>query len=202
MVGALRRLFTKDLSAEPVVFATFLGRQAAFVAQKSVLDYCRVKAGRQESLIFADPAFQAALLHCRWQTFAASAQDLVALAEAWLRPHALGREAQLAAALARLGHTALTADPPPHEELETIGTATASLPQHLAMLQREPPHTAPTLPLLAETPLLATLPIHPEQRRGETPAIRGALRFLVVSAQQEMERGFAPNKLAGRLMET
>jgi len=202
MVGPLRRLFTKDRSADPAAFTTFIGRQAAFVAQKSVLDYCRVKAGRQESLIFADPAFLAALLHCRWQTFAATAQDLVALAEAWLRPHALGHEAQLAKALARLGQVALTADRPPDEELETIAAATASLPRHLALLQLEPPHTAPTLPLLAEMPLLATLPIHPDQRRGETPAIRGALRFLVVSAQQEMERGFAPDRLVGRLMET
>jgi hypothetical protein len=66
-------------------------------------------------------------------------------------------------------------------------------------LQEAPPRPADRLPLLAEAPLLATLPIHPDQRKGETPSIRGALRFHVVSTQQEMERGFDAPALARRL---
>ena len=56
------------------------------------------------------------------------------------------------------------------------------------------------LPLLAEAPLFATLPIHPDQRKGETPAIRGALRFHVVSTQQEMERRFDARGTGHRLV--
>jgi hypothetical protein len=48
-------------------------------------------------------------------------------------------------------------------------------------------------------PLLATLPIHPDQRIGETPSIRGALRFHIVTTQQEMERGFDAPALAAAL---
>jgi hypothetical protein len=55
--------------------------------------------------------------------------------------------------------------------------------------------------LLAEAPLFATLPIHADQRKGEGPSIRGALRFHIVSTQQEMERGFDPAALSMRLRE-
>ncbi|MCX7374591.1 MAG: hypothetical protein NTW56_19525 [Alphaproteobacteria bacterium] len=68
--------------------------------------------------------------------------------------------------------------------------------RRLAEAQRSPPPMANHLPLMAEAPLLATIPIHAEQRVGETVAIKGALRFHIVSTQQEMERGFDGPKLA------
>lgn len=171
-------------------FRVFLGRQAAYIAQKTVIDYCRVKSGRSEQVLFADADFRIALEHCRWEVFLAVLADTAALAEAWLRPHAPGEEAALAAALVRL-HGAILA-----ESLATAGHdrptdgVAAAIAAHLARLQLAPPHPANTLPLEAEAPLLATLPIHPDQRRGEEPSILGALRFHVVTTQQEMERRF------------
>lgn len=150
--------------------------------------------------MFADPDFQAALRHCRWQVYLSALSDLAALAEAWLRPSMPpGREAALAGALARLHAAALAAEPPPPEEAASAAAMAAALPGHLAGLQLAPPRPANLLPLLAESPLFATLPIHPDQRRGEEPAIRGALRFHVVSTQQEMERRFDAPALAARL---
>jgi hypothetical protein len=199
MALSLGRLFSRRRAAAPEALAGFLARQAAFVAQKTVMDYCRVKAGRQEREMFADPSFQAALRHCRWQTFAGAAQDVTALAEGWLRPHAAGREAALVAALARLGGGVLDDAPAPPEERAALDAAREALPRHLALLQAAPPPPANRLPLLAEAPLLATLPIHPDQRIGETPSIRGALRFHMVAAQEEMERGFDAPTLARAL---
>lgn len=202
MVLPFASLLRRSKSVDPARFQTFLGRQAAYVAQKSVLDYCRVKAGRREKELFSDPDFQVALLHCRWQTFLGTAVDLVALAEAWLRPHARpGREAALADALGAMGAKVLSADPPPESEREARDAAIAALPAHLVALQAKPPLGADQMPLCSEAPLLATLPIHPDQRRGETPSIRGGLRFLIVSAQQEMERGFDAPPLCARLLQ-
>jgi hypothetical protein len=195
----LRRLFEGTRDASPAALEAFLAAQAAFVAQKTVYDYCRVKAGRREVEMFADPDFQAALTHCRWQTFAGSAQDVTAMAEAWLRPHAPGREAALAVALARIGGAVMDAAPAPAEERASLDASREALARHLVQLQDSPPRAAHKLPLLAEAPLLATIPIHPEQRIGETPAIKGALRFHMVSAQQEMERRFDPAALAAAL---
>jgi hypothetical protein len=165
-----------------------------------VLDYCRVKAGRAERQVMADPDFQAALRHCRWQVYFAAMADVVALAEAWLRPAATGREDDLARALALLHARALAAEPPPEAEREAAEAALRALPGHLAALQLGPPLPAHRLPLQAEAPLLALIPIAAEQRRGEGPAIRGALRFHVVATQQEMERRFHAEALARRLL--
>jgi hypothetical protein len=200
MATLLSRLWRRPKAATPEALGAFLARQSAFVAQKTVLDYCRAKAGRQEARLFADPDFQVALRHCRWQTFAAAAQDVTAMAEAWLRPQATGHEATLAAALARLGGAVLDEAPAPAEERASLDDAKAGLARYLTLLQDAPPRSADRLPLLAEAPLLASLPIHPEQRRGETPAIRGALRFHIVSSQQEMERGFDAQRLAAALV--
>jgi hypothetical protein len=200
MVTFVARLFGRVRRTEPAELQTFLARRASFVAQKTVLDYCRVKTGRAERLAFSDPDFQAALTHCRWQTFAGTAQDVTAMAEAWLRPHAAGREPALAEALAAFGAAVLDAAPVPAEERETLEAAKAGLLHHLRMLQDAPPLPADRLPLRAEAPLLATIPFSPDQRVGETPSIRGALRFHVVTTQQEMERAFDAPGLAARLL--
>lgn len=195
----LRRLLGSPPSQEPRDFGAFLHRQGAFVAQKTVLDYCRVKVGRSEKAYFDNPDFQAALKHCRWQVFLAAQSDVVALAEAWLRPFWPGREALLRERLVALHADFMADEAPPAEEEEAFAASLAALPGHLAGLQLAAPHDARTLPLLAEAPLFATLPIHADQRKGEGPSIRGALRFHVVSTQQEMERGFDPSGLSARL---
>lgn len=168
----------------------FLHGQAAYVAQKTVLDYCRVKAGRSEKQLFSDPDFQAALSHCRWQVFFTALADVTALVEAHLRPHAPGQEIALAERLVALHKAALRAEPPPETEAASADEAEAALPHYLATLQQEPALPADRLPLTAEAVLFATLPVHPEQRQGESLAIKGALRFQVVTTQQELERRF------------
>jgi len=183
-------------AATPAALGEFIARRGAYVAQKTVLDYCRVKSGRQEKALFADADFQVALAYCRWQTFIPALGDVTALAEAWLRPHAAGREAALAEALAQLHDAALAAETIPDDAREAADAAPDMLRRRLAEAQRSPPPMANHLPLMAEAPLLATIPIHAEQRVGETVAIKGALRFHIVSTQQEMERGFDGPKLA------
>ncbi|MFM7608135.1 MAG: hypothetical protein ACKO9A_04540 [Alphaproteobacteria bacterium] len=194
----LRRLLGSPPSQAPQDFGTFLHRQGAFVAQKTVLDYCRVKIGRNEKAFFGNADFQAALNHCRWQVFLAAQSDVMALAEAWLRPFWRGQEPLLLESLVALHAHFMADDTPPEEENAAFAASLTALPGHLARLQLAAPHDARTLPLLAEAPLFATLPIHADQRKDEGPAIRGALRFHMVSTQQEMERGFDPAGLSLR----
>lgn len=201
MPNLLQRWLRRPASADPERLGEFLRVRGAYVAQKTVLDYCQVKAGRQERQVFADPGFQDALQHCRWQTWFGALADVTALAEAWLRPHAPRRGAALAAALVALHARAMKAEePPPAREQEAADAALRALPGHLASLQLAPPWPAHRLPLLAEAPLMVTLPVHPDQRVGEAPAIRGGLRFLIVATQQEMERTFDAPLLAAALL--
>lgn len=198
---SLLDFFRRRRSADPAELQRFLHAQAAFVAQKTVVDYCRVKMGRRENQYFSDPDFQAALLHCKWQVFFASVSDLAAVFEAELRPHVGNDLGRLAAALARLQEAALFDEPPPAQELASARERAEAFPRHLAELQRSPPASAYRLPLLAEPVLFATLPIHADQRVGESPSIRGALRFHIVTTQQELERRFDAALLARNAMD-
>jgi hypothetical protein len=193
-------LLRRRKSDSPAEFGAFLGRQAVFVAQKTVIDYCRVKAGRQEKRLFDDADFQQALRHCRWQVWLAALADVCLMAEAWLRPQLPGRTEALARAVVALHAAALAAETPPPEEAEDAAQSLRAFPGQLAARLLAEPASAHRMKLLAEAPLFATLPIHPDQRLGEAPAIRGALRFHIVSTQQEMERRFDPAGLAARLV--
>ncbi|UPY37270.1 hypothetical protein [Sediminicoccus sp. KRV36] len=165
-----------------------------------MLDYCRVKAGRSERQLFGDPDFQAALAHCRWQVFFAALADVTALIEAHLRPHAPGQEVALKERLIALHQAALLNETPPLGEVPSAADARDALPHYLSTLQLAPPLPADKLPLLAEAVLFATLPVHPEQRRGESLAIKGALRFQMVTTQQEMERRFDAAKMVDNML--
>ncbi|CAH0230652.1 hypothetical protein [Roseomonas sp. CECT 9278] len=184
----------------PADFGSFLQRQAVFVAQKTVIDYCRVKSGRQEKRLFDDPDFQAALRHCRWQTYLAALADVFLLGEAWLRPHAPGGAGDLAARIVALHAAALATEAPPAAEAADAAQALRAFPGQLAARQQAAPAPINTVPLLAQAPLFATLPIHPDQRVGEAPSIRGALRFHMVATEQEMERRFDAPGLAAQLL--
>ncbi|MCS6932879.1 MAG: hypothetical protein NZM27_11785 [Acetobacteraceae bacterium] len=197
--GFLRRLMGAARSDEPGAFGRFLGRQAVYVTQKTVVDYCRVKAGLAEAELFADRDFLAAMRHCRWQVYFGAISDVAALAEAWLRPHAGAAAERVAGAIAALAQEAFDSEPPPEEERDAAREARAAIPRRLSGLLAAPPLPANLMPLAAQAPLLATLPVHPDQRIGEEQAIRGALRFHIIAAQQEMERRFDAPRLAARL---
>ena len=153
---ALLDLFRRRRSVAPSDLARFLQSQSAYVAQKTVLDYCRVKAGRSEKQVFSNPDFLAALAHCRWQVFFAALSDVTALIEAHLRPHAPGQEVLLVQRLVALHHAALAYESPPMEQAASGADARDTLPHHLAVLQLEAPQPAHRLPLLAEAVLFAT----------------------------------------------
>jgi hypothetical protein len=198
LIGALTRLLRGSRSADPAAFGAFLAGRGAYLAQKTVLDYCAVKLGVNWHSALSDPAFTRPLAVCRWRTYLAAQGDVAAMAEAWLRPHARD-PAALVAPLAALAERAIRTAGVPEEHREEAVAAIVALPARLARLQLAPPHASTDLPLEAAAVLLETLPIHPDLRKGETVSILGALRMHLVSAEQDLERGFDPAPLAAAL---
>ena len=200
MSKLLEFVFGRPKSSDPDAFGAFLHERAAFVAQKTILDYCQVKTGKNEREIFADPGFKAALNHCRWEVFAATVVDVHAMAEAWLRPFVAQSHEALVEALVALHERSAAAAPASERPSDSAAADPARIRADLLLRTLAPPRAANKLQLTAEKPLLATLPIHADQRRDETPSIIGALRFHIVSAQQDMERLFEPAGIAAGLV--
>lgn len=185
--------------ADVRAFATFLAAQGAFVAQKTVMDYCGVKLGVNWQKAQAEAVFAELLADCRWRVYFAAQGDVAAMAESWLRPFAAGREAALAEALAGLAAAAVARAGAPERLAAEAETARAGFAARLAQRQLATPAPANVLALDAGPVLLETLPIHPDLRKDERVSILGGLRMHIVAAQQEMERRFVPGPLAAAL---
>jgi hypothetical protein len=183
--------------ADPAALAHFLGTRAAFVAQKTVLDYCGVKFGRHWDKAQRDPAFAEALAACRWAVFWPAAGDMFVAAGAWLLPQAPA-PARLLDALAALAPAALDAAGARRGGGDRADSEGA-IRLRLTALATDPPPRIATMSLAAAKPLLETLPVHPDQRAGEDPAILGGLRMNFLAMVQDMERAFDPAPLAGAL---
>lgn len=196
LFGRRRAAVVPDVRA----FAAFLAAQGAFVAQKTVMDYCGVKLGVNWQKAQAEPVFAELLADCRWRVYFAAQGDVAAMAESWLRPVVSGREGALAEALAALAAEAVRRAAVPERLAAEAEAAAAGYAARLARCQLAAPAPANTLTLDAGPVLLETLPIHPDLRKGERVSILGGLRMHIVAAQQEMERQFAPAPLAAALI--
>jgi hypothetical protein len=201
LAGALRRILHPGAlppgRADPAAFQAFLGSRAAFIAQKTVLDYCGVKFGVQWGRLQADPNFAAALGHCRWAVFWPTAADLTLAAGRWLLPHA-AHPAALAEALGQLGSAALDQAGAAGDAADRAA-AQLALRARLAALPDEPPLGPAQMALAAAPVLLETIPVHPDQRKGERAAILGGLRMNLIAMLQDMERAFDAAPLAAAI---
>jgi hypothetical protein len=197
-LSGIARLLRRDKSTDRDAFARFLGGRGAYLAQKTVLDYCAVKLGVNWHSALHDPVFTVPLAACRWRVYLAAQGDVAAMAEAWLRPHAARPEA-LVPPLAALVAEAIGTVGVPDAFAAEAEAAVAAIGPRLARLQLGPIHPATTLPLASGPVLLETLPIHPDLRKGENVSILGALRMHLVSAEQDLARQFEPAGLAASL---
>ncbi|MCC7427491.1 MAG: hypothetical protein IT557_11330 [Alphaproteobacteria bacterium] len=195
----------------------FLARQSAFVAQKTVYDYCEVKTGRDWEFVRDEPAFRDVMEICRWRVYFATLGDVTAMIEAWLRPAALAlpeadrapgttadaehsRRERLAQALAALHNRVLAGEAPPAELAPHAADAAQGILGRLARMQLAAPHKPHELPTQAEPTLYETLPIHPSRRTDDGPAIVGALRFNLVVVHDRMAATFDRAGLAASLL--
>ena len=211
MLTALQRLLKRrPREVAPDALAQFLARQSAFVAQKTVYDYCEVKTGRDWEFVRHEPAFRDVLEICNWRVYFATLGDVTAMIEAWLRPAVLAlpdatgteqsRRERLAQALAAMHNRVLAGETPPAELAPDAAKAAAAILGRLARLQLAAPHMPHELPTRAEPTLYESLPIHPSRRTDDGPAIVGALRFNLVVVHDRLAATFDRAGLAASLL--
>ncbi len=84
MLSVLKSLLPKPRMRDVAALQHFLEREAAHLAQRSVIDFARNELGSLSAQAFSDDRFQAKLAVCRWEGFAATLADMVVLAHARL----------------------------------------------------------------------------------------------------------------------
>lgn len=109
--GVLRNLFGRlfrrpERIADVEALERFLDERAAFLTQKGIVEFCRVRAGGHWQKLFGEAEFQQALTLSRWRGYPLALAMLAEMVEAALREAAgverLRLSGTLSAAAARL----------------------------------------------------------------------------------------------------
>ena len=108
-----------------------LDREAAYLAQKSVVDFARNELGSLSAQAFDDPRFLDKLAVCRWEGFAATLADMIVLAHAQLLDAGVPRQV-LDARLGDLYAAILAGHPRPDHRSQGWDAEIAALRTRLA----------------------------------------------------------------------
>ena len=188
MLGQLLGLRRPPPVTTAAGLAELAGRTAAYVAQKTVIDYCRAKSGSFSYALFEEKPFLDALELCKWEGFAAVLADLMLVFEAYLRGQAGGEAGPLAAALCALYAEVLDSHPLPAHRPQGWHDVKAALGVHLALAQSHPPAAPSELAKPAARQIYAALPIHDYYKELDAGVIEGALGFQMTAFWGTLQR--------------
>jgi hypothetical protein len=186
VLEALRRLASGwDRVATPEGLADFLAARAAFVSQKSTLDYCRARAGVGWPQLFREDEFGRAMERCRWEAYAAVLGDVGEVALIYLR-HAGFDGPPLAAGLAGVLGDALLRHPvPSHRRGWDDALAAQAAQLHRALMA--PPRPVREVGHGSARRVFEVLPIHTNLKAHDREMVTNNIRFLLCSAYAAME---------------
>lgn len=171
-----------------VSLADFLRSEAAFLAQKSSVEYCRARAGTNWQKLFKERAFLEAIEHCRWEAMLAVLADMTLLVEGYLRPETVNREPELAAALLKTTIAALRDYKTLPTRPEGAAPYLEALAADLARAQLGAPHGPAEIAKRSGERLFALLPIHPSLRGHDREMVVNSTRFGMVTFWGKMEK--------------
>ena len=187
MIGVLRRLTGRHPRvATPEGLADFLAARAAFVSQKSSLDYCRARAGLSWAQLFREDEFGRAMERCRWEAYAAVLADVGEVALIYLRHRGGCEGPRLASALGEVVRAALVRHPVPSHRTgwdDTVEAARVRL--HRSLLA--PPRPVHRLGRTSGRRVFEVLPIHTNLKAHDREMVVNNIRFLLCRVYADME---------------
>ncbi len=167
--------------------ADFMDSRAAFLAQKCVVEFCRVRAGVYWQKLFSEQEFQTALDHSRWQAYPPCYAMVAEVVEGALRETAGMRQRGLPAALEKLARRSFAKYPVPGGSSESFWENAAELVrERLAVTQAGAPRPVREIPDPLARMVFETLPIHPDLLTSDYDYIFNFLRMNILRAHEDL----------------
>lgn len=138
MLSFLKPFLPKPKIRTFAALQQFLDGEAAYLAQRSVIDFTRNELGSLSAQAFDDPRFQAKLAISRWEGYVATLADMTVLARNCLVP-AGAPQPLLDQRLGDLHRDILSRHPPPDHRAGGWDAEIAALRARLADLQGDAP---------------------------------------------------------------
>ena len=184
----LRRLLTRKTRSRVATLhelADFLAAQTAYVAQRTVLDYCRARTGLNWSKLIHERAFLDSLEICRWEAYAEVLAEVAELTLILLRRQSPVEPQAYLQGVAAAADAALRRHPVPGHRTGWED-ASAAIERHLAQSLLAPPRAVHLTGFGAADAIFARLPIHADLRREDRPMFRNSMRFALCRVFDEM----------------
>lgn len=186
MLSFLKAFLPKPKVRTLAALQQFLDGEAAYLAQKSVIDFARNELGSLSAQAFADQRFQDRLAVSRWDGFAATLADMIVLTHVRLReggaPRLLldGRLADLYAAI-------LATHPAPPHRTEGWDADVAALRTRLAE-RPEGPADPQAYARATGSKVFDTLPFAPRDPVENRTVLQGAFAFGLIAFNDRLRR--------------
>jgi hypothetical protein len=189
-ISTLRRLLQRK--PRPRVtdveeLAAFLDAQTTYVAQRTVLEYCRARTGLNWEMLVGERPFLESFEACRWHAYVEVLAEVAELALILLRRRSPADPQTLLPGLAGAARAALLRHPVPRERA-SWDAASAAVERHLARSVLAAPRPVHLAGWSAADAIFDHLPIHPDLRREDREMFRNSVRFALCGVFGEITR--------------
>lgn len=176
---------TPEYVRHPDALADFLARHAAFVSQKSTIEYCRARAGVGWNQLVRDEAFTRAIERCRWEAYAAVLGDVAEVALIYLRRQGFNGP-DLVAGLSGVAGRSLVRHPVPAHR-SGWQDVLDGLAVRLRQAAEQAPRPVHEVGRTSGKQVFAVLPIHTNLAGHDREMVINSVRFLLCRVYAEME---------------
>jgi|GEM_PF-610407 len=186
MLSFLKAFLPKPKVRTLAALQQFLDGEAAYLAQKSVVDFARNELGSLSAQAFADQRFQDRLAVSRWDGFAATLADMIMLAHAHLLEGGAPRDL-LDKRLGDLYAAILASHPAPPHRTQGWAADIAALRTRLAE-RPEGPGNPQSYARATGSMVFDTLPFAPRDPVENRTVLEGAFAFGLIAFNDRLRR--------------
>lgn len=179
----------------------FLDARAAFLAQKCVVEFCRVRAGVYWQKLFSEEEFREKLTASCWQSYPPAVAMLAEMLEGTLRPAAGLRQRRLPDAIEAVAAAAFERHPLPAGEPDDFWTKARELArERLQATQSDAPRPVRLMAEPMARLIHRALPIHQSLVGHDYDYIRNNLRMNLLRAHEDFLKAADLQALADDLL--
>jgi hypothetical protein len=181
---AIRRYFHGEPIATAADLALFMDRQAAFVAQKSLMEHSQARASTMGSELLRDQQFLRAFEIARWRAYPLVFINIAEMVEGVLRNRAT-EPLTIQEGLSHLGRMVLERYPVPEGEPPDFWhVAAGRLAEELALAQLHPPKRVSDIPERRARELYHVMPVSVQDRRADAAMATNNQRLHLCSVHE------------------
>jgi hypothetical protein len=169
--------------------AQFIDDNAAFIAQKGIIEYSRARAGHYAKVLFSEPAFLESVERSRWRAFPLGLAMVSEVVDGILRSHAVEGPDRQIDSLTALVLAVFDRYPTP----EVLGNqewreARAGLARRLQLIALHPPKRVIDIPEPFAREYWGLMPIHKDLRSRDMPTTHNYLKLTLCNIHEELTK--------------